>query len=292
MTELWVPMALAAIVLYGTSQVAQKLALRDMTAPQMITISLFIAVPIYVVCLSPYLVSGEIAEIEPWALLLGLMAATFGQAGYYVYVEAAERGPISIVGSVTAAYPIMVIVVAIFFLNEAPTHLQLAGVLLVTCSMIALTFVHGSGGRSSRPSGGYFALCVITVSLWGLWAIFTKLTLNRIPPLLFLGIYSVVIVPTTVVYFRLKGLGIRESIPTWSVPLMIAIMSSEVGNIAFFLEVNAASLGPASIVFPLVATSPVVVVVLAYLFLRERMSGKEWTLVLAVIVGIVLASTV
>jgi len=235
MTELWVPMALAAIVLYGTSQVAQKLALRDITAPQMITLSLFIAVPIYVVCLSPYLVSGEIAEIEPWALLLGLMAATFGQAGYYVYVEAAERGPISIVGSVTAAYPIMVIVVAILFLNEAPTHLQLSGVLLVTCSMIALTFVHGSGGRDSRPSGGYFVLCVITVTLWGLWAIFTKLTLNRIPPLLFLGMYSVVIVPTTVVYFRFKGLGITESIPRWSVPLMIAIMSSDVGNIAFFL---------------------------------------------------------
>lgn len=283
---------MAAIVLYGTSQVAQKLALRDMTAPQMITLSLFIAVPIYVSCLSPYLVSGEIAEIEPWALLLGLMAATFGQAGYYVYVEAAERGPISIVGSVTAAYPIMVIIVAILLLNEAPTHLQLAGVLTVTCSMIALTFVHGNGGTRSRLSGGYFALCIVTVSLWGLWAIFTKLTLDRIPPLLFLGIYSVVIVPTTIAYFRFKRLGIRESVPKWSVPLMIAIMSSEVGNIAFFLEVNAASLGPASIVFPLVATSPVVVVLLAYVFLKERMTRTEWTLVGAVILGIVLASTV
>ncbi|MEM2891583.1 MAG: DMT family transporter [Thermoplasmata archaeon] len=292
MAELWVPMALAAIVLYGTSQVAQKLALRDLTAPQMITLSLFIAVPIYVVCLSPYLVSGEITEVEPWAMLLGLAAATFGQAGYYVYVEAAERGPISIVGSVTAAYPIMVIVVAIMFLGETPTNLQLAGVLTVTLSMIALTFVHGNTGTKSGFSGGYFALCIVTVTLWGLWAIFTKLTLNRIPPLLFLGIYSLVIVPTTVVYFRFKRLGIRESIPGWSVPLMIAIMSSEVGNIAFFLEVNAASLGPASIVFPLVATSPLVVVLLAYVFLRERMTRLEWGLVSAVILGIVLASTV
>jgi hypothetical protein len=48
--------------------------------------------------------------------------------------------------------------------------------------------------------------------------------------------------------------------------------SSIVGNIAFFAEIVAISQGPASIVFPLVASSPLVVVLLAYGFLKERLT--------------------
>src|SRR4030067_2302344 len=119
MAEIWLLLALIAVFLYGTSQVAQKFALSEVPAPSMVTLSLLIAVPIYLVCLLPYLVSGEIFEFDWQTLTIGLAAATFGQVGYYTYLEAAERGPISLVGSVTASYPIMVVVVAVVVLNEA-----------------------------------------------------------------------------------------------------------------------------------------------------------------------------
>jgi len=67
--------------------------------------------------------------------------------------------------------------------------------------------------------------------------------------------------------------------------------SSIVGDIAFFAEIVVISQGPASIVFPLVASSPLVVVLLAYGFLKERLTQREWTLIAAVITGIILVST-
>jgi len=291
MADTWLILALLAIVLYGTSQVAQKVSLYSVPAPQVAFLSIVMAVPISLVCLAPYIWYGGLFKLELGALGIGLAAATFGQFGYYTYLEAAERGPISIVGSVTAVYPIMVI--AVFAIKEAPTILQLAGVLLVTLAVIALSYFHGRSEKSSRhPTRKYFAICVVTVVFWALWAIFTKLSLDRMDALLFLGLYAVVIIPATFIYYAYRGLKLRQVVPSWSLPLMIAIMSSEVGNIAYFCEVNAADQGPASLVFPLVASSPVIVVLLAYGFLKERLSIREWLLVALVVGGIIMVSTV
>jgi len=293
MADVWLPLALVAIFLYGTSQVAQKVSLNSVSAPSVAFLSIVLAVPISLVCLAPYLWSGEIMKLDFSALGLGLIAATFGQFGYYTYLEAAERGPISIVGSVTAAYPIMVIVVAIALLGETPSYVQLAGVLLVTFAVIALSYAHGNGGDRRTVTGPkYLAICIVTVLFWGLWAIFTKLALNHMDALLFLGLYAVVIIPATLIYYAYRGLKVQQVIPTWSVPIMIAVMSAEVGNIAFFCEINAVDAGPASIVFPLVASSPVIVVLLAYAFLKERLARIEWLLVGLVVGGIILVSTI
>jgi drug/metabolite transporter (DMT)-like permease len=293
MTEAWLPLALIAIFLYGSSQVAQKVSLKSLTAPNVAFLSIVLAGPISLVCLAPYIWSGGLFEIDLGTLGIGLLAAAFGQFGYYTYLEAAERGPISIVGSVTAAYPIMVIVVAIAFLDESPGWLQLGGVLMVTLAIITLSFIHGSQERAGlKLERKYIAICLVTVAFWGLWAILTKLALEDMDPLLFLGLYGIVIIPATLIYYQYRGLKLREVIPKWSVPLMIAIMSSEVVNIAFFAEINAVDQGPASIVFPLVAASPFIVIILAFFFLKERLTSVEWLLALLVVAGIVIVSTV
>lgn len=278
--------------LYGISQVTQKVSLLQIPPSTVVSTSIVVATPIAVVCLVPYFVNGQIFDIDPVTMAIGLLAAAFGQIGYYLYLEAAGRGPISIVGSVTASYPIMVIVVAIVFLAEEPTLLQLGGVFLVTAAMITLSYIHGRREDAHSYFGRYLPLCMVTVVLYGLWSILTKLALDDMPPLLFIGIYAFVIPPTVLWYYRYKGVKLRHALPSWSVSFIIAIIGSEVSNLAFFCEVNAADQGQASIVFPLIASSPVVVVLLAYGFLKERLTAREMLLVLSVVAGIVMASSV
>ena len=292
MEETWLLLALLAVLLYGVGQVATKQSLGTIPASGFISLSILVATPICLVCLSPFIASGELFEVDPLVMIVALAAASFGQLGYYFYLEAAERGSISIVGSVTAAYPIMVIAVAIVFLSETPTILQLGGVLLVTASMIILSYMHGKGSDSTTYMGKWFSLSIIAVVFYGLWAIFTKLALGDMPALMFVGIYGFVIPPTVLGYYKYKGVRLKKMLPTWSVPFMIGIIASEIGNIGFFCEVYAADQGPASIVFPLVAANPVVVVLLAYGFLKERLTRKEVIPIALVIAGIVMASTI
>lgn len=292
MDETWLLLALLAVMLYGVSQVATKVSLGRIPASGFISLSMVVSVPICLVCLSPYIFTGELFDVDPAVMIIALAAASFGQLGYYFYLEAAERGSISIVGSVTAAYPIMVIVVAIIFLSEAPTVVQLTGVLLVTASMMVLSYMHGKGSDSTTYIGKWFSMAMISVIFYGLWAIFTKLALGDMPALMFLGIYAFVIPPTVLGYYLYKGVRIKKALPTWSVQFMIGIIASMIGNLGFFCEVYAADQGPASIVFPLVAANPVVVVLLAYGFLKERLTRKEEVLVALVILGIIMASSI
>jgi drug/metabolite transporter (DMT)-like permease len=279
-------------MLYGISQVAQKKSLVVIPAFGVVSLSIVVATPIAVACLAPYVASGEIMDFAPTVIALSIAAATFGQLGNYFYLEAVERGSVSIVGSVTASYPIMVIVVAVVFLSEAPTALQLSGVMVVTSAMIALSYMHGKGADSSTYIGKWFSLTIVAVVLYGLCSIFMKLSLDEMPPLLFMGMYSFVIPPTVLGYYRYKGVRLKKIFPTWSMSLIIGVIASEVAEIGFLCEIFAADTGPASIVFPLVAASPVVVVLLAYAFLKERLTRNETILVALVLTGIVLASIV
>ena len=290
MVQTWLLLALATTILYGISQVAQKKSLVVIPAFGVISLSIVVATPISLACLAPYVASGELWSFAPVAIALALVAAAFGQFGNYFYLEAMERGPVSMVGSVVASYPIMVIVVAIAFLSESPTVLQLCGVFLVTSAMIALSYMHGRGADSSTYIGKWFPLTIAAVILYGFCSIFMKLALDEMPPLLFMGMYAFVIPPTVLGYYRYKGVRLRKILPSWSNSLIIGLIASEVAEIGFFTEVFSADSGPASIVFPLVAASPVVVVLLAYAFLKERLTRNEIILVTLVITGIVAAS--
>ena len=292
MVQTWLMLALATTMLYGISQVAQKQSLVVIPAFGVISLSIVVATPISLVCLAPYVASGEILDFAPTVIALAIAAAAFGQVGNYFYLEAVERGSVSIVGSVTASYPITVIVVAVVFLSEAPSILQLSGVVLVTSAMIVLSYMHGKGADSSTYLGKWFSLTIVAVVLYGLCSIFMKLSLDKMPPLLFMGMYAFVIPPTVLGYYRYKGVRLKKVLPTWSISLIIGVMASEIAEIGFFCEIFAVDTGPASIVFPIVAASPVVVVLLAYAFLKERLTRNETILVALVLAGIVLASIV
>jgi DME family drug/metabolite transporter len=284
--------ALGAMVLYGSAQVAQKVSLNDIPASVVVFLSITISTPVSLICLAPFVWSGEFFKVGAVPFILGLMSATFGQLGYYLYLEAAQRGPISIVGSVTSAYPIMVVAVAILFLAESPGILQLSGALMVTSAVTILSYIHGGKSREKHAAGQYFTLCIGSMLLYGLWGILAKIALDDIPWLMYVGMYALVIPPTVYYYNRRMGIRLRHTTPSWSVPFMIAIMAVEVGNIGFFFEINAVADGPASIVFPLVASSPVIVILLAYGFLKERLTKIETLLVAAVVLGIIMVSTV
>ncbi len=290
--ESWLILSIIAILMYGSSMVAQKLSLNELSTASMILFSLLIALPMFLVVLIALIITGEIWTIEFEYFIYGIIGATFGQIGYYTYVEAAKRGPISIVGSATASYPVMVAIVAIVFLGEVITPIQGLGVITVMTCIISLSYLHGRLEDKATASTGYYVICIITVFLWGFWAIFTKLALLGMSNLAFLAIYSFIIPPVTIAYYKINRIRIRDVWPKWGRAVKIAIMSSIVGNLAYFVEITAVSQGPAAIVFPLIASTPVVVVLLAFAFLKERLSKGEWLLVAGFILGIILVSTV
>lgn len=178
MPEIWVLLALSAVILYGASQVIGKLAIDSLAAPTMVAVNFLVSMPVYLLFFLCFLLSLGSFRVGFEYIIFGLVAALLGRAGYYTYLEALERGPVMIVGSVTAAYPAIITILAITLLGESLTTIQGVGVSIVIISMIGLSFSHSVSKGGTIFSRLSLILSILTLVLWGVWGIFVKLALK------------------------------------------------------------------------------------------------------------------
>lgn len=292
MIEYWILLALVALFLYGMSQVVNKSSLNSISAANYILISAVATMPMYLVLMIGYLYKSGGWQGGFSYTIYGLLSVSFGLTGYYTFLEALKSGPVSIVGSITAAYPVMTVIVAITLLSEVLNLFQGVGVAVILIGMVALSYSNESDQGISGISRKCLVLSIITFFLWGLWTIFIKVSLEDLHVAAYLGLYIFATPTITAIYLYYRKLPGEKIVPNWSLGVKLSVIAICIGQIAFFCEVYAADTGPASIVFPLVAAYPVLTVLFAMAFLRERLSRLDLTFVLMVIFGIVLVSTV
>ena len=290
MTDISIALALASLSIYGFTQVIAKAVVRNLDATAMVALNFLISIPIYVFLLGCAVIFwGEYVDHLEY-VLYGLIGASTARGGYYIYLEALERGAVSMVGSITAAFPAITAILAVALLGEDITILNAVGIAVIIASMVALSFSHGKtehGGGFSRTS---LLLSLTTFLIWGVGGIFIKLALDGLPQIAYLGLYPFILPPIAFAYLRHKGATRKIFFPKWTVPVAGAIVVAELWQLAYFAETGAIAQGSASIVFPLISAYPVVTIAGARLALKERLSASDILLLAAVIVGIVLVS--
>ena len=77
-------------------------------------------------------------DIHPKGVFLAIITGILGFAGALCFLYAASKGPISLVAVLSALYPIIAIVLAVFFLNESITIKQGFGIVLGLGAMILI----------------------------------------------------------------------------------------------------------------------------------------------------------
>jgi transporter family protein len=124
----------------------------------------------------------------------------------------------------------------------------------------------------------WLALSLVSLGLWGLWGVFSKVATQHLGPQVayLIGIFGYV--PVFGILLYETGGNIPWQPWGWAIALA-AGMSTGFGLFFFF---RALSTGNASVVVPLTSLYPVVTVLLSWLFLGENLSPRQWTgLVLA-----------
>jgi uncharacterized membrane protein len=150
----WLLPTLSAFFLYGFGQGYAKMYIADMKPPRFCLY--FIAVKA-VLTLGVFLWASYMsAEGNPSPfnaegrqfLFCGLLAGALDAAGWVLYFESLLGGPVSIVGTVSAAYPVVTAVLARIFLAEHLSSIQYMGVILVIAGCIGIAY------EPSTPTGG------------------------------------------------------------------------------------------------------------------------------------------
>jgi len=290
MADSSIVLALCSLLLYGVTQVIAKAAVGSSNATSMVAINFLVSVPVYVaIFICALLFWGEYVDHFEY-VIYGFIGASTARSGYYIYLEALEKGAVSMVGSITAAFPAITAVLAVTFLGENIGPIKVVGISIIIASMVALSFSHSRSTSSTSFSRSSLMLSLATLLLWGFGGIFIKLSLNGLPLIGYLGLYVFVVPPIAFAYLRHKGATISVLIPKWTVPVIGAIVVAELWQLGYFAETSAVSQGAASIVFPLISAYPVVTILGARIFIKEKLSRMDWTILGLVVLGILLIS--
>lgn len=217
-------------------------------------------------------------------ILVGLSSAIFGQL---IYIYVLSKGELSITATLLASFPIYTIMLSILFNHEHLTPLEIGFIGLSILGTIIVSLPEKINGKDLKKSS-YIALAVVTAVIIGSSDVASKWLINRSSVGTFLFFTSFAQLITSFVYLKIEKekLSQFKSILTKLNDYKFAILGSlalVIGTMFLFLAFNFTL---ASIASPIVGTYPVLTIVLALIFLKEKLSFKNLIGVICVVISV------
>ena len=272
----WLPLALFALVTWSVQRVVTKAALMRWSTAQFYRWNAIVSLAVYV----PFTVLvPPRPDVLAGALGLSLlMALTF-----WVTTEATRRGPVSVVAPLTATSPAITVVLAVLLLAERPDALAVAGVGLAIAAALLLALRPGPA-----PLGGWVALAVASLALQGVGAFIAKVVVTEGGPTTLLVTSVLVQLVVGAFIARAEPVDVRSHLRGMALVVTITLAAAALATIGYL---SALSVGPASIVVPLVAMSPALGGLLGIVLLKERVGARQSIGIALGLVAIVLLAT-
>jgi drug/metabolite transporter (DMT)-like permease len=283
--NLWMIPAFVTLMLYGIGQGLVKKWSEDVPPAQF---CLFLILARAVVNLGYFLTQPHPALFSREGLsfmLVGILAYVLDGLGWVLYFESIVLGPITIVGTLSAAYPALTLLFAQIFLHESLISQQYLGVAMVIFGCLGLSYSPGETG--GKPvSRRWIPLALTALTCWG--AAQTLLRYSYSLPgasesnmaiyatlggLLTLGLYGVLKRRPAV-----PGVAATPFVHSF---LPMAMMAG--GDLGVII---ASATGPASLVAPITGAYPLVTLGFAATILKEHISRLQWACLVILLVGI------
>lgn len=280
----WLTPALLAMLLYGVAQGLVKKHIADVDPARFC---------LFFICAKAVVNLGYFFTMDhpdPFAadgsqfLRAGLIAYVLDGLGWILYYKSIVLGPITIVGTLSAAYPATTVLFAGYFLAEVLEPIEYAGVSLVIAGCIGLSMAPADPSSKAR-SKAWILLAGGAVIIWGASQTIMKYAyelpnaseanmalFNTIGGALTLGVYGLL-------YGRSAKEGSAAGEWLMAIIPMCMMAGGDLGVIV------AAATGPISLVTPITAAYPVVTLVFASFYLREKITPIQWSCLVAILAG-------
>jgi drug/metabolite transporter (DMT)-like permease len=226
---------------------------------------------------------------------LGALAYVLEGLGWILYFQSIVMGPITIVGTLSAAYPALTVLFAGITLGETLSGLQYAGVAAVILGCVGLSRDPSDSATSATSQKITRAWIPLALSALVLWAVAQTLVkysyslphasevnlalCNTVGGMITLGVYGIL-------RGRRPGrFGAGEGTEWLRSFLPMGLMAG--GDLGVII---ANRYGPVSLVTPITGAYPLVTLGFAVLFLREGIRRFQWFCVALILVGMGLAT--
>ena len=261
-------LAIATAVLFGASSVTAKKGLAGMTVVAGLLVSLLMTGLVT-------LVAAAIDAPGSWPVVPILMFAASGLlgdgAGRVAFLSAVHRlGPSTAVPIQTSTYPTLTVLLGVVVLSESVSAVQLVGVAAVVLGVWTLT--SGGSPRAERSilrsHRGALLLPVLAGVSFGLADVFRKHGLEGLPSPAFGATVAALTALTAWTAVIGSAAQLRRQVRLGDGTGWLAL-SGVLQGLALLTLFGALDEGDVSLVGPIVASQPLVVVILSAFLLRE-----------------------
>lgn len=216
-------------------------------------------------------------------MYFGLLAYILDGAGWILYFLSIVYGPITIVGTLSAAYPALTVLFARVFLGEQLIPLQYVGVALVIGGCLGLSY-SPPDPKAKVTDRRWVIFAGSALVLWGMAQTIVKYSYG-LPGAseVNLALYNTIGGALTLgVYGLWRGRQGVHSLREWAISFLPMGMMAA-GDLGVII---AARTGPISVVTPLTGAYPLVTLAFAALVLREKISRLQWACIGLILIGI------
>ena len=203
-----------------------------------------------------------------------------GQAG--LYLSAVKLIPTSMAVLLLYVYPILVTLLALVTKQEKLSTFKVSGLFF---SILGLLLLLGLTIKGLNLSGILFALGAAAV--YAVYILVSSRVLNSVSPFLSSAVISSAACVTYGLSGLIQGFTWDISVSTWLGILGIAVFSTVIAILTFFVGLQKVGPTTASIVSTL---EPVMTVGLAYMFLAEHLTPVQAIGAICVVLGAILAA--
>lgn len=285
MTTLWLGLASLDMLSWGVGQVVAKKSTDRLGAVTMVLLASVLDGAAY---LALFLAFGTPLG-APWEIYaVAALSSVVGMGGYILYFEAMIRGSVAVVGTISAGSPVIAILGGMAFFGEAPSATQAVGLVLLVLVVLILGY-EPIGKEWKVPIAVVLSVAVLV--MWGVWGLLTKVAVEApgLGPwniLLFYTAANVAMGPPYYLWRRKRFAPPDPSRRAYGVALLgLGLLS--VGIVAVTV---ALSFGPVSLVSAVSGCYPVVTSIVAFAFLRERITLPRVLAIAMFVPGILLVA--
>ena len=286
-TLLWLPPTLAAMVMWGIAQGLVKKYIGEVPPARYCMYYAFANAAVSLGFWAFHDAPAPFAAENRDFAIFGLLAYSLDGIAWILYYQSIVYGPISIVGTLSAAYPGLTVILARVFLGEVLGPHQLAGVAALIGGCLLLAYAPAEAG--ARPTRRrWMALAGAAILLWGVNGTLVRHAYqlrgaHEANMALFIAIGGLATLGVYGVLFGRQG---ATAAGEWGRSFgPMATMAT--GTLLAALAYKA---GPASIVTPLSGAYPVVTLGFAWAVLKERPTRLQWAGIALVLAGMLLTT--
>lgn len=206
--------------------------------------------------------------------------------GIIFYYEALRRGNRALVGTITASFSAVTVVLSIIFLGDKISLQQLTAILIIFTGLLLSIFdLRSVTGGNLLNKSILFAL--LAMLAWGAYFAFIKIPVKEIG-WFWPNYFTFFLFPLILIYVKLKK--VKLEAPTKNNVLGLLVLSVVLARVAELAYNLGISSGLVAVVAPIAGANQTLFVVLAFLIFKDPITRQQIAGIVTTLIGIVLLS--